>query len=167
MAGQEERDGFTSIRPSGAAMIVVFPLSSTTALNRLAASRVAATRSAPGGLPVSRSNSRSCGVSTSGVPGSRLSASSGCRASRVIASASATTGSPAASTCATTSRPAAPVPNPGPTAQAWTCPASATDPVATTSGQRARTTSAAVPANRTMPEVASTAAPVLSTAAPG
>src|SRR5918998_1475452 len=102
VAGQDERARFTSTWPSGAAMMVVFPLSTSTASNRRAASRAAPTRSGPGALPVRRSNSRSCGVRTSGVSGSRLSVSSGGRASRVIASASATTGTPAASTWANT-----------------------------------------------------------------
>ena len=52
------------------------------------------------------------------------------------------------------------------TAHDWVRPASATSSVAMTSGQCARTGSAAVPAKRTMPLVASTAAPVASTAAP-
>src|SRR5437763_16627517 len=51
VAGQDERAGLASPRPPGAATIVVFPLSRTTALNRFAASRVAATRSGPGALP--------------------------------------------------------------------------------------------------------------------
>ncbi len=56
---------------------------------------------------------------------------------------------------------------PGPTAQACARPASSIDSVAITSGQWSRTPGAALPANRTIPLVASTAAPVASTAAPG
>jgi len=41
VAGQDERAGFTSTRPSGAATMVVLPLSSSTASNRPAASRAA------------------------------------------------------------------------------------------------------------------------------
>ena len=72
---QTERAAWISTRPSGAATMVVLPLSSTTTSNRAAACRAAATRSRPGACPVSRSNSRSCGVSTSGVSGSRWSTS--------------------------------------------------------------------------------------------
>ena len=64
----------------------------------------------------------------------------------VVASASAQTGTPWPSTCRSTSRPSEPVPMPGPTAHAWTRPASATVPVAMISGHCDRTTSAAWPA---------------------
>src|SRR5690606_2136063 len=121
----------------------------------------------PGAEPVSRSNSPSCGVSSSGVSGSRASSTSGCSAMSVIASASAHTGTPWPSASASTSLLCRPVPIPGPTTHACTRPASKIEPVATTSGQCDRTTSATGPAYRTMPAVARTAAAAVNTAAPG
>jgi hypothetical protein len=82
-------------------------------------------------------------------------------------SASTTSGTSLAKTAASTSRPASSVPMPGPTAHACVRPAASTVAEVITSVQRARTPGVAEPAKRTMPLVASTAAPVARTAAPG
>ena len=165
VAAHEVVDGCTSVRPSGSATTVALPLSSTVTPSSAAARRVAAIRSAPTS-PAIRANSPACGVSTAGRP-ARAVRSSSWWASRVMPSASTTTGTSLASTAASTSRPASSVPMPGPTAHACARPAAATVGAVTTSGQWASTACAAEPAKRTMPLVASTAAPVARTAAPG
>ncbi len=165
VAAHDVVDGCTSVRPSGSATTVALPLRSTVTPSAAAARRAAPIRSVPTS-PATRANSRSWGVITTGRPATLLRRSA-CRASRVTPSASTHTGTSRSSTAPSSARPASSVPMPGPTAHDWVRPASATSSVATISGQRARTGSAAVPAKRTMPLVASTAAPEASTAAPG
>src|SRR6201993_594249 len=157
--------GFRYTRPPGAAITVTLPLSRTVAPNLSASRRVAPMRSSPGGEPASRANSPACGVSTVGAD--RDATASGWAARMVSASASTITGRSVPSANHSALAPAASVPTPGPTTQACTFPADSAVAEAMTSGQCESTCSAALPAYLTMPDVAATAAPVHSTAAPG
>src|SRR5271169_5625743 len=85
----------------------------------------------------------------------------------VSPSASTNTGRSVSSANHSAAAPGSSVPRPGPTTQACTRPAAAGVGEATTSGQCASTSLCALPTKRTSPEVAATAAPVHSTAAPG
>src|ERR1700712_1990361 len=85
----------------------------------------------------------------------------------VSASASTITGRSVSRANHSAAAPASSVPSPGPTTQACTRPAELAVDVAMTSGQCETTSAAAVPAYRTMPDVAATAAPVHRIAAPG
>ena len=166
----------TRAAPSGATTSVRLPLSNTVtprsaAVARTTPSRSAASSCAP--TPVSRWNSPAWGVSRVGARRPRTSPRS--RDRMVSASASTSTGRSVPSTAATSRAAPSSVPMPGPTTQAWTCPAAsraAPSPgsitVMTTSGWALRTISAgwAAETNRTIPAPARAALPVDSTAAP-
>src|SRR5699024_7067854 len=93
--------------------------------------------------------------------------STGCSATQVRASASSTVGRLVARTSRISATAAASVPPPGPTTHACARPASATEVWHTTSGLAARPAPDPDPTERTMPEVAATAADTVRTAAPG
>jgi hypothetical protein len=172
----------TGSSPSGGAITVVEPLSSTQAPNWVAASRACSSRRAvmsAGSLPSSRPSSPACGVS-------RVGAGRGSRSLRLASSdspsASTSTGRLVASTAASLAAAASVVPIPGPATHACTRPTpwgnsvfssertrpSLSSSVITTSGHNPRTAAAAVGAvtSRTMPAPPRTAPPVESRAAP-
>ena len=112
----------TSASPSGLATTVAAPFRRATQLSSVARWRAAARRSEPGGVPHSKRNSPSWGVTTVGAGRSRRTAPapSDDQASAKSPSPSTTTGRGAR---ATTSRALVAVasarPNPGPTTRAW------------------------------------------------
>ena len=111
-------------RPSGAAITVSAPFSTTTASRKAAAARARARREPSAGTAATplnrRANSPSCGVATAwDPPAAIISTSSSARPEKLVrASASRTRPRPASQATRTRSRVGAPLPRPGPATMA-------------------------------------------------